>query len=87
MKKSAKPLSAKELAKLPDDQVDTSDVPELGEEFWRNAKLVNSRPRKKAVSLRIDEDVIAFFKEGGDGYQPRMNQVLRSFMLSVRKQD
>lgn len=42
--------------------------------------------RKKAISIRIDEDVLDFFKSGGFGYQGRMNAVLRSFMLKVRSE-
>ncbi|MCK0151222.1 BrnA antitoxin family protein [Marivita sp. S6314] len=38
-------------------------------------------PRSKAaISLRVDRDVLAFFKEGGKGYQTRMNAVLRAYM-------
>jgi len=36
--------------------------------------------KKKAISIRIDEDVLDFFKSQGDGYQRRMNAVLRSYM-------
>lgn len=39
--------------------------------------------KKKAISIRIDEDVLKFFKGDGDGYQGRMNAVLRSYMLQV----
>ncbi|WP_410001909.1 BrnA antitoxin family protein [Tardiphaga sp. 709] len=41
--------------------------------------------RKKAISIRIDEDVLDFFKSEGDGYQGRMNAVLRSYMLQKAK--
>jgi uncharacterized protein (DUF4415 family) len=41
--------------------------------------------KKKAISIRIDEDVLDFFKSGGDGYQGRMNAVLRSYMLQKSK--
>ena len=41
--------------------------------------------KKKAISIRVDEDVLAFFKRGGDGYQGRMNAVLRSYMLQTSK--
>jgi uncharacterized protein (DUF4415 family) len=37
-------------------------------------------PKKVPISLRVDPDVLAFFKRGGDGYQSRMNAVLRAFM-------
>ena len=40
---------------------------------------------KKAISIRLDEDVLAFFKSEGDGYQRRMNAVLRSYMVQKAK--
>lgn len=46
---------------------------------WSDAELVFPA-RKKAVSIRLDEDVLTFFKETGPRYQTRINEVLRSFM-------
>ena len=46
---------------------------------WSKAKLVVP-PRKTLVSIRVDDDVLAFFKAQGRGYQTRMNAVLRSYM-------
>jgi uncharacterized protein (DUF4415 family) len=40
---------------------------------------LHPRPAKAAVSLRVDEDVIEWFKAQGPGYQTRMNSVLRAF--------
>ena len=40
---------------------------------------------KKQITLRLDPDVIDFFKAGGPGYQTRMNAVLRSYMLAKAK--
>jgi len=42
-------------------------------------------PKKKAISIRVDEDVLDFFKNEGAGYQRRMNAVLRSYMQQKRK--
>jgi uncharacterized protein (DUF4415 family) len=42
-------------------------------------------PRKKAISIRVDEDVLDFFKREGEGYQRRMNAVLRSYMQQKKK--
>ena len=53
-------------------------------DFWRGARVV--WPEKKdAVSLRLDKDVLAWFKRRGAGYQTRMNAVLRSYMLAHRE--
>jgi len=70
------------LAKLPDDQIDTSDAPALPESAWKNAIRGGLyRPMKQAVSLRLDADVIAWLKKDGEGYQTRANQMLRERML------
>ena len=42
-------------------------------------------PRKKAVKLRIDEDVLGWFRETGKGYQTRMNNVLRAYVESRQR--
>jgi uncharacterized protein (DUF4415 family) len=51
---------------------------------WSQAVLVVP-PRKKAISIRIDEDVLDYFKQQGAGYQRRMNAVLRSYVQQTRK--
>ncbi|NBB98794.1 MAG: DUF3022 domain-containing protein [Alphaproteobacteria bacterium] len=51
---------------------------------WTRAKLVTPEP-KKAISLRVDPDVLEFFKSQGAGYQTRMNAVLRAWMEAQLK--
>jgi uncharacterized protein (DUF4415 family) len=51
---------------------------------WSDAVLVMPA-RKKAISIRVDEDVLDFFKKEGDGYQRRINAVLRSYMQQKAK--
>jgi uncharacterized protein (DUF4415 family) len=51
---------------------------------WSDAVLVIP-PAKKAISIRVDEDVLDYFKKEGAGYQRRMNAVLRSYMQQKRK--
>jgi uncharacterized protein (DUF4415 family) len=51
---------------------------------WSDAVLVMP-PKKKAISIRVDEDVLEFFKSEGEGYQRRMNAVLRSYMQQKSK--
>jgi uncharacterized protein (DUF4415 family) len=58
---------------------------ELDEDFWRNARVVMP-PGKKSVHLRVDADVLAWFRARGRGYLTRMNAVLRSYM-EAHKQD
>ncbi|MGH6736649.1 MAG: BrnA antitoxin family protein [Methyloceanibacter sp.] len=50
---------------------------------WSKAELVYPR-RKEAISIRLDEDVLSYFKSLGTGYQTRINAVLRSFMEQAR---
>ncbi len=70
------------LAAMPDDQIDTSDAPFRPDAVW--VKAVDFPHAKKLISLRIDEDVIEFFKDTGTRYQTRINAVLRSYMSAQR---
>ena len=70
------------LAAMPEDKVDTSDIPELPPGAWRNAVRGKwYRPVKKAVSIRLDADVLAWLKAKGTGYQTKVNGLLREKML------
>lgn len=51
---------------------------------WSDAVLVMP-VKKQPISIRLDEDVLAFFKRGGEGYQGRINAVLRSYMQQKSK--
>jgi uncharacterized protein (DUF4415 family) len=46
---------------------------------WTNLKVTWPQP-KQAISLRIDQDILAWFRDRGPGYQTRMNAVLRAFV-------
>jgi uncharacterized protein (DUF4415 family) len=52
---------------------------------WSKAVLVIP-PKKQAISIRVDEDVLDYFKKQGSGYQRRMNAVLRSYMQQDARQ-
>jgi uncharacterized protein (DUF4415 family) len=59
---------------------------ELDEEFWKNAELVMPGDRPKAsVHLRVDPDVLAWFRKQGRGHLTRMNAVLRAYYETNRK--
>ncbi|KZY37244.1 hypothetical protein A3731_33850 [Roseovarius sp. HI0049] len=51
---------------------------------WNSAELV-APTAKKLISLRIDEDIVEFFRSHGKGYQTRMNAVLRAYKDAVEK--
>lgn len=74
----------KRLAEQDDESVDTSDIPELDDGFFEKAEL--RVPEKKPVTLRIDEDVLTWFKSQGRGYQTRINKLLRQYMESQSSQ-
>lgn len=60
------------------------DWAEFKDVDWSDAVVVIP-PRKKAISIRVDEDILDFFKREGEGYQRRMNAVLRSYMQQKSK--
>jgi uncharacterized protein (DUF4415 family) len=72
---------------LLNNQIDTSDIPELPPSAWKGAVRGRFyRPIKQPVSLRLDADVVAWLKKSGKGYQTRANHILRQRMLAqVRK--
>ena len=70
------------LSRLPDDEVNTSELPELTEKFWQNAvRNPFYRPVKQQLTLRLDADIIAWLRRQGRGYQTRANALLREAML------
>ncbi len=79
---AARKRRLKKHADRPDSEIDFSDIPELGEEFWRKAiRNPFYRPVKKQLTLRLDADVIAWLRQQGKGYQTRANALLRAAML------
>lgn len=58
--------------------IEPAKAPEEGDVDWSQAK-VYLPPSKTAISIRIDDDVLEFFRTGGAGYQTRINAVLRSY--------
>jgi uncharacterized protein (DUF4415 family) len=79
-KRYKKALTPEELAVQPDSEIDYSNIAELGPNFWENAKVTPPRT-KPVVSLRLPEDVVAFF-QGDDpkGYTQRMAAVLKAYV-------
>ncbi|MBR8835606.1 MAG: BrnA antitoxin family protein [Stigonema ocellatum SAG 48.90 = DSM 106950] len=74
----------KELENIPDSAIDTSDIPELDNNFWENAQMVKPIT-KKAISIRIDDDILDWFKSQGKNYQTLINTVLRSYVNHQQK--
>lgn len=68
---------------MTDDEIDTSDIPELGDEWFANAQL-RMPEHTKAVYLSVDEDVLKWFEEQGPGYHSKMNAALKIYAEAHR---
>jgi uncharacterized protein (DUF4415 family) len=76
-KRQAKEIEA--LKRLRDDEIDLSDIPQLGD--WSKAVVGKFyRPIKKSLTIRLDADVLAWLRGQGRGYQTRINALLREAM-------
>jgi uncharacterized protein (DUF4415 family) len=65
------------IDKLTDEEIDTSDIPPLDDEFFARAQL--RMPDKSTVTLTVDTDVLEWFKAQGDQFQNRINAALRIY--------
>jgi len=69
----------RKLAAMPDRDIDTSDIPEITDfSGFEVGKFY--RPIKETVTVRLDSDVLHWLKQGGKGYQSRLNAILRKEM-------
>ncbi len=96
MPKSSKPASRKaspsqgranlaRLRRVSDADIARTSPPELRnipDEFWQNARIVVP-VSKQAISIRLDTDVIEWFRATGPKYQTRINAVLRSYVTQI----
>jgi len=64
---------------MKDKDIDYSDAPILGADFFKKAKLRIPEP-KQTVTMRLGRDVLAWFRKQGAGYQTRINHLLREYM-------
>lgn len=70
------------LKNMPDSEIDTSDIPPLDENFWKNAiRNPFYKPTKTSTTVRIDSDVLHWLRSQGKGHQSRINAILRRAML------
>ena len=74
----------KALAALEDDAIDTSDIPEVTD--WDKAEIGRFyRPVKKRLTIRLDADVVEWFKRNHDHYQSAINKALRDYIRAVNR--
>lgn len=62
---------------------DPDAAPLLDDEWFKEAELVS--PNKQLISIRVDKDVLDFFRSTGKQYQTRMNSVLRAYMEAIKR--
>ena len=70
---------------LRDQEIDYSEIPELGDDFFKSAVLRMPEP-KTLVTLRLDRDVLEWFKKQGPRYQTRINALLRAYVEAKKRQ-
>ena len=75
-----RPLAPEQIAAVKHEDIDFSDIPELDEEFWERAVIVEPDLTDQ-ITMRVKRSVLAYFKAPGKkGYQTRMNRVLESYV-------
>ena len=78
----------KRIDAMKDEDIDFSEIPEATPEMFARAVLRRNFkpiPRKKQLTLRIDSDVVDWYKKQGRGYQTRINSLLRAYMKEHRR--
>ena len=74
---------------MKDENIDLSDAPEITPEMFAKAVVrrgLKPVPGKAQLTLRVDSDVLAWFKAQGRGYQTRINELLRAYMEASQQQ-
>ncbi len=73
----------KRVDALKDEDIDLSDMPEVSPEMFAQAVVrrgLKPVPRKAQLTLRVDSDVLDWFRKQGQGYQTKINTLLRAYM-------
>ena len=79
MNKHTTKSNLRKLDALRDEDIDYSDIPEITDAQFARGKLILPEP-KESITVRIDKDVIRWFRSHGKGYQTRINAVLRRYV-------
>ena len=68
---------------MTDEEIDTSDIPPVTPEMFAKAVVrqgLKAKDTKAQLTIRVDRDVLAWFKSRGRGYQTQINALLRAYM-------
>jgi len=93
-KRSIKKVDLARLDATREEDIDYSEIAELDDSFWDNAVFMPNgvdlsklptRPKKVAISVRLDDDILSWLKKPGAGYQKRINGILRYAMISTQR--
>jgi len=78
-KNSSSKTNMIKLRKKNDEDINYEDSPATTKAFWKDADVFMPQ-HKIHISLRLDEDILNYFKEEGGGYQSRINAVLKAYI-------
>jgi uncharacterized protein (DUF4415 family) len=79
------PEQMQALRDLRDEDIDLSDIPEQAGGGWRRVSELVPAENKQQITLRLDADLIAFFRATGRRYQSRINAALREYVTAQKK--
>ncbi len=82
MSEKALSMSDEEIMRRAAEDPDMPDI--MAPDFWDHAEIVSPKS-KNQITLRLDADLLDWFKEGGKGYQTRINAVLRSYVEAQKQ--
>jgi uncharacterized protein (DUF4415 family) len=74
----------KRLSEMSDEEIDTSDIPPLEDSFFANAEM--RVPKQVSVTMRVDSDLLNWFKKQGEEYESLINTALRSYVEEHKEQ-
>ncbi len=79
-----RPMTVEEMKAARDEDLDFGDIPEADATFWATAKVQVPEGAKTPLNMRLDTDVVEWFRAQGKGYQTRINAVLRRYYETHR---
>ena len=79
------PEQIQALRELRDEDIDLSDIPEQPSTGWRRVSELIPAENKQQITLRLDAEVVAFFRATGRRYQSRINAALREYVHAQKK--